>query len=109
MNGGNLLQIKHWKVILIYKIEPLIYKFEPQSRVEASLSMVSLWISVVALESFSGNQISFIHSFKGSPVHETPTIWVLGKVDICSLTPVSKEAVSIFIPVTLKIHSNFKN
>lgn len=57
MNGENLLQIKHWKVILIYKIEP-------QSRAEASLSMVSLWISVVALESFSGNQISFIHSFK---------------------------------------------
>jgi len=31
---------------------------------------------------------------KDDPMHEVPTIWGLGRVDICSLFPVRRKAVS---------------
>lgn len=37
---------------------------------------------------------------KGSLVHENPTMWALGMVDICSLIPASREAVSKNVDVS---------
>lgn len=39
---------------------------------------------------------------KGSPLHDDPTMWGFGMVDVCNLTPTSRKAVSKFKLIILR-------